>query len=389
MAMSAANRVLTANRGWATLQGLRVGDQVFHPSGVAIDVTAVGQVQDDRDCYRVATTDGRAVIVDGDHLWEVTDKRAARSLGPRGATRKWFEKRVLSTRELVESGLSRYVGGGRTSVTDGKQYATNEYRYVLPDQRALVSDDGALPLDPYLLGAWLGDGNSSSASLTAHIADVPHWVAVIGAAGFMPTVRPGGGTPDTRRIGITCTGGKGRQGRSFMGRLTELRLRRNKHVPDAYLSAGSRQREALLQGLLDTDGTVNATRGQVEFCSMNAHLASAVLQLARSLGWRATLRTGRATLAGRDCGEKFRVFFTPVRTDPFAPFRLARKRDRVKALDGGKGRSTLSISAITVAEPVPVCDIQVTALDGLIVLGDDFVPTLASPPSSRSKGSSW
>ncbi|WP_446210795.1 LAGLIDADG family homing endonuclease [Micromonospora sp. IBSANI012] len=241
-----------------------------------------------------------------------------------------------------------------------------------------MSDDVPLPLDPYLLGAWLGDGTSSSASLTAHVSDVPHWIAVIEAAGFIPTVRPGGGTRDTRAVGITCTPGQGRRGRSFMGRLVELDLRQNKHVPDGYLSAGAAQREALLQGLLDTDGTINTTRGQVEFCSMNSHLATAVLQLARSLGWRATLRTGRATLAGRDCGEKLRVFFTPVRTDPFVPFRLARKRDRVKELDGGKGRSTLSIAAITQVEPVPLCSIQVAALDGMVVLGDHFVPTLAN-----------
>ncbi|WP_432955864.1 LAGLIDADG family homing endonuclease [Micromonospora haikouensis] len=259
----------------------------------------------------------------------------------------------------------------------GKQYATNEYRYVLPSQGALVSEDVTLPLDPYLLGAWLGDGNSSSASLTAHVSDVPHWATAIEAAGFIPTVRHGGGTPDTRTVGITCVTGRGRHGRSFMGRLVDLGLRRNKHVPDGYLSAGARQREALLQGLLDTDGTINARRGQVEFCSINTHLATAVLQLARSLGWRATLRTGRATLGGRDCGEKFRVFFTPVRTDPFVPFRLARKRDRVKELDGGKGRSTLSIAAITQVASVPLGSIQVTASDGMVVLGDHFVPTLA------------
>ncbi|GAA1042929.1 hypothetical protein GCM10009557_70100 [Virgisporangium ochraceum] len=109
---------------------------------------------------------------------------------------------------------------------------------------------------------------------------------------------------------------------------------------------------------------------------MNPRLADGVLQLARSLGWRATLRTGRAMLKGRDYGEKFRVFFTPVRTDPYVPFGLARKRDRIKDHDGGKGRSTLSIATITRVEPLPLCSIQVSGPDGMILLGDHFMPVL-------------
>jgi len=148
-----------------------------------------------------------------------------------------------------------------------------------------------------------------------------------------------------------------------------------KHVPDIYLTASASQREALLQGLMDTDGSIEARRGQVEFCSTNKDLADAALYLARSLGWRATVATHRATLRGVDCGERYRVCFTPVRTDPFIPFRLPRKAGRVKAVDGGKGRSVVSIKGIVPVETRPVRCIKVDSPDGLFLAGRGLVPT--------------
>lgn len=374
-ALDASTPILTANRGWITMREIAVGDLVFHPDGRPTRVTFVSDIQEGHDCYRVTTTDGRSLIADAEHLWTVTDKRRTRSVGPRGNVRRWFEQRTLTTRDMLDEGVSRYANGGRTSSTGGKQYATNEYRFVLPDQKPLVSDDVDLPLDPYLFGAWLGDGTSASAALTSHVDDVPHWVAEITRAGFIPTVRPGGGTADTRVVGITCMQGPKRQSRSFAGALARLGVLRNKHIPDCYLAAGTSQREALLQGLLDTDGSIESRRGQVEFCSMNRALAEGVLFLARSLGWRATLREGRAVMAGRDYGTKHRVFFTPVRIDPYTPFRLPRKVARIKEADGGKGRATLSVAGIEAVPSVPVRCIKVEAPDGLFLAGRDLVPT--------------
>jgi hypothetical protein len=148
-----------------------------------------------------------------------------------------------------------------------------------------------------------------------------------------------------------------------------------KHIPEVYLTAGSHQREAVLQGLLDTDGTIDSTRGQVEFCSTSRRLADDVVFLARSLGWRATAKEGRATLAGRDYGLKYRVFFTPTREDQFTPFCLPRKASRVKPTDGGKGRATLSVARIEPVASVPVRSINVRSHDGLFLVGRGLVPT--------------
>ncbi len=370
-ALDCSTPILTANRGWTSMGEIRLGDEVYHPGGHHTRVTFVSDVESGHECFQVTTVDGRSLVADADHLWSVVDKRRQKGRG-RDA---WFEQRIVPTREMFEGGLSRYASGGRTSRTDGKSYSTNEYRWVLPTQEPLKSPDIPLPVDPYLFGAWLGDGTSSAAEITCHIDEIEHWCSAIFAAGFFPSAHQGGGTPDTWKLGITCQVGPGRHQRSFAGRLRALDVLNNKHVPDLYLSAGTDQRAALLQGMLDTDGCIDNAGGQVEFCSMNPRLADAALFLARSLGWRATLRTGRAMLSGRDYGIKYRVCFTPKRSDPFGPFRIDRKAARVQAKDGGKGRATLSVISIEPVDSVPVRCIKVESPDGLFLAGRDLMPT--------------
>ena len=373
--ISVNERLLTANRGWIRFGDVAVGDEVFHPAGHPVAVTFVSDVQHGHDCFRVTTVDGRSVVADAEHLWQVTDKRAERSRGSRADHVSWFEQRIVTTRDMFDSGLSRYRRGGRTSTTGGKSYATNEYRFVLPTQELLKSPDVDLPVDPYLLGAWLGNGDTGGATLTCHADDVEHWSATARVCGFVPTPRRDPRKANTWRVGVTTTPGAGRQSRSFAGALRALGVLVDKHIPEQYLAAGTAQREALLQGLLDTDGSIDPKRGQVEFCSMLPTLAEGVLFLARSLGWRTTLKTGRAMLNGRDYGTKYRVHFTPKRADPAVPFRLARKLARVQERDGGKGRATLSVASVEPVESVPVRCIKVDSPDGLFLAGRDLIPT--------------
>lgn len=347
---------MMTGRGWLPMSDVQVGDEVFHPSGHPVTVTHVSDVKLGHTCYRVETTDGRSVVADAGHLWTVRDARLDR----------WV---TLTTQDFVDSGLDR--GKPRTVQTDGVVYATREYRWQLPTQEPVKSPDVELPIDPYLFGAWLGDGKSGGAALFAHGDDVPHWVAEIERCGYIPTVTVKRTCTD---IGITSERGKGLQSRSLVGKLRNLGVLGGKHVPDLYLSAGTGQREALLQGLLDTDGTISAA-GQVSFCSTRCELADAVAVLARSLGWRANINESRAKLDGRDCGPQFNVTFTPKSHDPFAPFRLPRKAARVRDGEVRRGRFTISIRSIDPVSSVPVMCIKVDSPDGLFLAGRGLIPT--------------
>src|SRR5574337_1397574 len=110
--------------------------------------------------------------------------------------------------------------------------------------------------------------------------------------------------------------------------LKTLGLLRNKHIPEIYRRASVAQRRSLLQGLIDTDGHV-APDGQVEFCSVNEELARHTLMLVRSLGVKASLIQGDATLNGEFISRKYRVMFYMAGAARL-PRKAARCRDNAR-----------------------------------------------------------
>ncbi|MGW3171627.1 helicase-related protein [Streptomyces sp. NPDC001153] len=92
-----------------------------------------------------------------------------------------------------------------------------------------------------------------------------------------------------------------------------------KCVPDDFKNTSIKNRHALLQGLLDTDGTVHADGMSVSLCSASRRLADDVAWLVRSLGGRARV------LPKRDAFD-----VSVVLPDAYAPFRLPRKAARVR-----------------------------------------------------------
>ena len=80
----------------------------------------------------------------------------------------------------------------------------------------------------------------------------------------------------------------------------------------------------MLHGLMDSDGHIDA-RGLAEYTSISHQLALGVLELALTLGQKAVLGKGVATLNGRVISDKWRVLFTPT----IYAASLPRKADRL------------------------------------------------------------
>jgi intein/homing endonuclease len=134
-----------------------------------------------------------------------------------------------------------------------------------------------LPIDPYVLGAWLGDGTTGS-SLIAHAQSDVEVVGEIEARGFVVSdryVQDGTGVAYARF-------GSGRPNvRSPMtAALYAAGVLFRKHVPEAYLRSSIGQRLELLAGLIDTDGTVDGT-GRVKFSTASDPLRDGVVDLAK------------------------------------------------------------------------------------------------------------
>jgi hypothetical protein len=244
--------------------------------------------------------------------------------------------RVVTTREIHDT---LRVG----------EYANHSISVCAP----LESPDQGLPVDPYVLGCWLGDGHSWHGQFFCADSEI---IANIETAGF-EVRKQARGRYAWGIVGLTA-------------RLRQLGVLANKHVPEVYLRAGPKQRLALLQGLMDTDGNVG-TGGSVEFTNTNRRLAEAVVELATSLGHKAVLHERRAVFEGRDCGPKYVVKWTP----PDPVFRLSRKLTRQK-LTGHRG--VQSVRYVVDVRPVPsrpVRCITVDAPDHLYLASRACIPT--------------
>ena len=154
--------VLTTE-GWRRMGDLQDGDYVFHPDGHPTQIIRAHDVECDKASYLVTTSDGRSVVAGGEHQWAVQDRRRVTTKGGRSEKRvRSYEWEVLTTDEIMARGLQRQPG--RTT--------KNDYAFRLPVQKRIISKPVELPIDPYLLGVWLGDGSSSRAQITSGDQDI-------------------------------------------------------------------------------------------------------------------------------------------------------------------------------------------------------------------------
>jgi deoxycytidine triphosphate deaminase len=318
--------------GWREMGELRPGDLVFDPEGMPTVVVAATPPMDDRPCREVVFSDGSSVVCDVDHEWVTIDKNGRR-YGKR-------VERMITTAEIERSLVVR-----------------GEHNHQIPLAAPLQYPERELPIEPYVLGAWLGDGTSTKAEITCADHEILDEIAAAGYGVAAQRTRP-----LTYRIG-----GVGHTRNAWTARLesndslnSTLRwtgLLGQKIVPNDYLRASVEQREALLSGLMDTDGYADRL-GRCDLTTIRRHLADSYFELLAGLGHRPKLAEKRAVLNGVDCGPKFEVQFTPDRP----VFRLPRKLGRQKRT--GRFHRFRSIVDVREVPSVPVRCIQVAAASG-------------------------
>ena len=354
--------------GWTTVGEIAVGQQVFDDRGEPCTVVGV-YPQGGQPVYRVRF-DHKSVLWAGARQPWVTLTHSHRSKIHK-ATRyleQWASCLVPFTTEEIGTHLLHESG------------KLVEAMHSVPLARPLQLPDRHLPIDPYLLGLWLGDGSSVAADITCHTDDEPHYRERALAAGENWRIRNFGGPG---RDILTCTM-SGEPRPRFLTRLRELGVKGNKHVPTLYLRSGNEQRLALLQGLMDSDGHIDQ-RGLAEYTSISHSLALGVLELALTLGQKAVLGQGVATLYGRAISDKWRVLFTPT----IYAASLPRKADRLTGFLERREGIPLTrlmqryICAAYYAGTRRTTEIAVDSPSRLFLAGRSMIPTLsAGPPST-------
>jgi deoxycytidine triphosphate deaminase len=329
--------------GWKTMGDLEVGDIVFSELGEPTVVVAATEPLRGRPCCEVVLSEGTTVVCDEAHQWVTVDKN--------GRRRGRKTARVRTTREIADSLHVRGERNHQLSLPGVVQYPPRD-----------------LPIDPYVLGAWLGDGTSTKAEITCADAEILEEIAL---AGY------GVAAQRTRRlcyrIGDTGHTRDARTGQyvrndSLSSTLRNLGLLGGKRIPDLYLKASVDQRMALLQGLMDTDGYVDAL-GRCDLTTIREPLALQYCELVASLGFRPTLARKRALLEGKDCGPKLEVQFMADRP----VFRLPRKLARQKL--EGRFHRFRAVADVRRVESVPVRCIEVSAPSGQFLVTRSYVPT--------------
>lgn len=339
--------------GWRTMGDLRVGDVVFGSDGKPCTVKWCSPIQHDRRVYEVVFDDGDSARADADHQW------IAMSIDDAVAGRGWGTYTTDQMRERVMR-----AGG------DGAQS-----KWRIPLAKPVDYPERKLLVHPYVLGAWLGDGDTAGTALTFHKDDAFVYERCVALYGYGTTPKADGRNPNVLRGSIgSCTDYKERHARGLRKDLRELGVLGNKHIPESYLLASIEQREELLAGLLDTDGSCPSKASGssvIEYCSKLKHLAHGVLELVRSLGFKARIRVDASLLHGKMVGERWRVTFTARRP----VFRLPRKLAKQKLIATNTRSNYRCVKAIIPIASVPVRCIAVDSADHSYLMNRSYTVT--------------
>jgi replicative DNA helicase len=398
--------------GWTTMGDVAVGDQLIGADGRPVTVVAATEVLYGRPSYEVEFSDGTVVAADGQHQW-LTDTRASRKsawAAARGYNRTRTQRTFPSVKTTEEILATLRCNG-----------IEQRLNHTVVNARPLDLPEQELPLPPYALGVWLGDGHSAAARITTadpevvvHLEADGLWVTP--GTGLTYTLRLPERPPVAERPCVVCgmrfrpqtsqvrTCGKVCGGRARLvsppvqpptcpdcggpssglaqcqacrnhhgtvqGVLRSLGVLRDKHIPAPYLRASEAQRRSLLAGLLDTDGTA-ALSGAVQFCVTSRRLAEETRELIVSLGYRCSLTT--KAVKGRTAASSTAYILTFSTTDDV--FRLERKRLLHKERRGPGRTGKRLITAVRPIPSVPVRCVEVASADHLYLAGRSMVPT--------------
>jgi replicative DNA helicase len=257
-------KVLTPT-GWRQIGDLATGDYVIGASGKPIRVRGVMD-RGELEVFRVVAEDGGSVRCCGDHLW-TTRTRSERRRKLAGQTR--------STREIASTLRCETKGA----------HVNHFIQYM---GAAEFEPTGSLPIDPYVLGVFLGDGDMGadrSARITNPERDVIETVrsrlapedVMVSRDGLHHRIKRAKRSNDKSETAKALTA-IGLAGVDCFG----------KFIPEVYQYASIDDRIQLLRGIMDADGFVAATGRCVELSTSSERMRDDVYRLVGGLGGRCT-----------------------------------------------------------------------------------------------------
>jgi len=395
--------------GWTTMGDVSVGDRAYDEQGAPCVVEYVSPVYLDHDCYKVEFDDGTSIVADGGHRWFVQCHKA---FGPAGMYQQ--SGRIPLHSEYARDGV---ISTDRLSAIYKEG---NRNLFAIPNTKPIEGSDRPLPIDPYYLGLWLGDGHSYSTRLTGGKEDILVIKRELETRGLECRLLETKAEKvfdlkvDVPRDLAICPRGHDKQAEGTVGpwnrcrkcrdqdvafrwrgeerqpstpydtmysRLVRAGVLKAKHIPGEYLRASIEARRELLRGLMDTDGSITS-KGRASFYNTNPDLISGVEELIASLGLKPRTRWRRASGGVRKNGDVINsrkliaeVSFTAYADDDIC--RLPRKRERLRSKTVGRPTEALRRRIVSVEKisSVPVRCISVNSANHLFLAGRGMIPT--------------
>lgn len=315
--------------GYRTVGELQVGDFVFGRDGRKTKITFITETMYNKKMYNVKFSNGETIVACEDHLWTVgRQKWKSHSSRP---------ERTLSTKELLE------------------KWPSYE-RYYVEATSPIEFDKKDVSIDPYTLGLWLGDGHSESGRITCHASDYEHYSKEVDCSEFKLDKR-------SDHTGYFTVYG-------LSSKLRKLGLIQNKHIPTEYLLNDVQSRLSLLQGLMDSDGTIMPD-GSMKFYNTNDKIVEGVEFLLSSLGVKYTKAIRVGKIGGTEYKDCQVITFSAKQLKVVS---LPRKLDRISNSSHPKS-NRLYIESIVEVDTVPCRCLQVDNEDHLFLVGKTMIPT--------------
>jgi hypothetical protein len=313
--------VIMADGSLRKVEDVQVGESVMGPDSQPRKV--LRKFAGEAPLFRVKQANAAEYVVTGNHQIALKRRRQPHRFPHLGETV------TVSAKEMAEkSGKFREVFGG---------YKVGALQF--PERKVCI--------EPYFLGAWLGDGEASGVRLSTPDPElVAYCKEYAGRLGLKCCTRPEREDTSAVRVSISSGAMTGIDGRNpLRTALQDYDLIDNKHIPEDFMLNSEENRLQLMAGLLDTDGCWNSNR--FTFSASRHGLARQFKQLADHLGFRTKLTEVNATT---NYGQS-QSWTVTVGGDTWRiPTKIARKQSKPRSLGRDRLNSTLEVSAVGVGE---------------------------------------
>lgn len=343
---------IATENGFKTMGELQVGDKVFDKDGNLCNVMVKSAVHKN-PCCKINFDNSESIVADIDHRWYVSFKlNKSTKKNPDG-----YKHKVMTTIELktyLES-IEKRTTGNIPRILNAKPINTNEKK---------------LPLDPYLLGIWLGDGSKDCGVIT-QATNSPIWEE-LKSRGYTFSENL---NHNPERAGVDM-----RTVYGIKGILNYLGVLNNKHIPEEYLFASYEQRLDLLRGLMDTDGYYHPTRRRFVMNTSQDWQVFDLQKLLGTLGIKSTIFKAVHTCDGKKF-DGWNLCFTSYDINPF----LTRNQEISQEckMDKSTFRNIVSIEDV---ETVPTQCIAVDSPSHTYLCTDSLIVTHNTNKKIDQKG---